>query len=211
MRLVVVGAAGRVGRRVVRNALADGHEVRALVRDPARAGFEPDDRLHVVTGDVLAPSVAEGLVRGADAVVSAVGDPPGTAPRTLRTEAVRAVVRAMDVHGIPRIVVIGAALVLPADETGVALAGERLACDGAPAALLADHRGAWEALRDSGLDWTLICPPAIADGPPTGRYRWAVDGLPAGGTRISAADVADFVRAALAATTWHQARVGLAD
>jgi uncharacterized protein len=205
MRIVVVGASGRVGRQVVADALEGGHEVRALVRNPGAVSFPASPDLHVVRGDILEPAVAEGLVRGADAVVVAVGGPLSDQPVSLRTDAARAIVAAMEIHGVHRLVLVASAAVLP-DPPGV----ERVWPPGL-APLVADHRGAWEIVSRSGLDWTVLCPPDMADGPRSGRYRHEVDRLPAGGTRISTADVADFVRAALASDTWRQARVGLAD
>ncbi len=208
MRLVVFGAGGQVGRRVVEYALEAGHEVRAVVRDPDGLSRGATDSLHVVVGDVLQPFVAEGAVRGADAVVSAIGSRESDRPVTLRTEATRAILAGMAVHGVFRLVLIGSAGLLPAADG--TLRGETRLPPGLTH-VFADHRGAWELVAASGLDWTLVCPPFLRDGPRTRRYRRAIDALPGGGTRISPADVADFVVEALAAGDYRQARVRLAD
>jgi hypothetical protein len=63
---------------------------------------------------------------------------------------------------------------------------------------LADHRLALEHLKRSSLDWIAIRPMALTNGPHTGIYRVASKGLPSGGTRISRADVADFMLKQLA-------------
>jgi nucleoside-diphosphate-sugar epimerase len=66
MKLLVTGATGKVGSRLVKRLVRRGDEVRALVRDPARldaAGAEP------VVGDLLDPGSLVAAVRGVDAVV----------------------------------------------------------------------------------------------------------------------------------------------
>ena len=50
MKITVFGATGGVGREVVRQALDAGHEVTAVVRDPARLPVPAHERLHVATG-----------------------------------------------------------------------------------------------------------------------------------------------------------------
>ena len=75
MKLVVFGATGNVGQRVVAEALRRGHEVVGVVRDPD-AVQSPDKRVRLVKGDATnADSVAK-VARGADAVVSAISPRP---------------------------------------------------------------------------------------------------------------------------------------
>jgi len=72
-RIVVFGAGGRAGRTAVEEAVRRGHEVTAVVRDPAKYG-EPASGVRVVSGDVLdAGSVAE-VAAGHDAAVAGVYD-----------------------------------------------------------------------------------------------------------------------------------------
>ncbi len=59
--------------------------------------------------------------------------------------------------------------------------------------LLRDHAAALEEIRRHDLDWTLVRPLILTDGPWTGRYRVVAEGLPRGGFTISRADVADFM------------------
>jgi uncharacterized protein YbjT (DUF2867 family) len=202
MRVVVFGAAGRVGRRVVEYALEAGHEVRAVVRTAPQVPFPASDRLHLDRGDATDPLVAAMCVRGAGAVVSAVGNGVPEAGVQLRTEATRRILAAMDVHGVPRFVLVSAAAVLPgpwaADETpGLA-------------ALIADHRGAWAAVEASGVDYTLACADRITAGGRRRDYRRAIEALPEGGREISPEDVADFVVDALDAPDYSRTRVGIA-
>jgi uncharacterized protein YbjT (DUF2867 family) len=72
MDILVIGATGSIGRLVVEEALREGHRVRALARDPARArGFDP--RVQVVPGDVTRPAGLAGAILGIDAIVFTLG------------------------------------------------------------------------------------------------------------------------------------------
>ena len=81
MKLTILGATGATGTCLTSQALAAGHEVTAVVRDPARLAVAAHPRLRTVTADVMDPASIAPAIAGADAVISAVG-PRGTAPRT---------------------------------------------------------------------------------------------------------------------------------
>jgi putative NADH-flavin reductase len=72
MNLTVLGATGGTGRQVVEEALAGGHQVTALARDPGKLGLQ-NPRLRVVQGSIQEASAVEEAIAGADAVVSALG------------------------------------------------------------------------------------------------------------------------------------------
>jgi putative NADH-flavin reductase len=191
MRLTIFGATGGTGTRAVRRALEEGHEVTAVVRDPARLGVPAHERLRVLTADVTDPAAIVPAVDGADAVVSALG-PRGTGPTTIRTDACRAIVAAMDKAGVRRLLVVSAAGL-------VADAGDGLVTRHVVKPLIlgrllknsfADLRRCEEEIRACGLDWTIVRPPRLTDGEPAGRYRTAVDVNLRGGRTISRADLA---------------------
>ncbi|MFL5595032.1 MAG: NAD(P)-dependent oxidoreductase, partial [Gemmatimonadaceae bacterium] len=71
MKLVVFGATGNVGQRVVAEALRRGHEVTGVVRDPS-AVQSPDKRVRLVKGDATNADDVAMVARGADAAVSAI-------------------------------------------------------------------------------------------------------------------------------------------
>ena len=73
MRVAVTGGTGFVGRHVIERLLRRDHEVRALVRDPARHGWLRDRQVDMVAGDLETPAALRDLVQGADAVVHLVG------------------------------------------------------------------------------------------------------------------------------------------
>lgn len=182
MKIALIGGAGKVGRHLVREALARGHEVLALVRP---GGSLPDASVATRAVDVFdAQGLAE-TVRGQDAIVSAYGA-PADAPHLLPA-ATAAIVQAARAAGVQRLVTVGGAGGLEI-RPGVRLADS----EGFPAALLPKvkaHADTLAVLAGSGLLWTCVAPAAqIAAGERSGRYRVAVGAL--AGNRISYADFA---------------------
>lgn len=109
MRLTIVGATGGIGSRILVQALAAGHEVTAVVRNPARL---PDGPVRVVTADLSAPGPLDlrPAVDGADAVLSGLGA-RSAAEAGVASRGTRALVEAMRATGVRRIVVVSAASV----------------------------------------------------------------------------------------------------
>src|SRR5690348_5578231 len=102
MKLTILGATGATGIALTSQALAAGHEVTAVVRDPARLAVPAHPRLRTVTADVMDPASITPAIDGADAVLSAVG-PRGTGPTTVIQDSVRSIIRAMQKTGTRRL------------------------------------------------------------------------------------------------------------
>lgn len=108
------GATGRTGSRVLERVLAAGHEVRVLVRDPAKLG-DVADRVVVVVGDVLDAGAVDRTVAGAEVVLALFGQVTGS-PVDLQTRGTRLIVQAMQRHGVSRLVTLsGGGLRAPQD------------------------------------------------------------------------------------------------
>ncbi|WP_280505301.1 NAD(P)-dependent oxidoreductase [Nocardia farcinica] len=193
MRITVLGATGSVGRHLVERAVADGHEVTALVRDPAEPPARP--RVTVVRGDATVPAdVAEALI-DAEAVVVALG--AGRAAG-VREQGTRATVAAMRERGVRRLVCLST---LGAGESRANLnfVWKHLMFGLLLRAAYADHQRQEQVVRESGLDWTLVRPSAYTDGPHTGAYRYGFGPEATDLTlKVSRADVADALLRALA-------------
>jgi len=203
MELLVFGAGSRVGRRVCAYADSDGHSVTAFVREAARAPAG----VSVVEGDVTDADAVAAAVGGQDAVCSALGPGEGGDLAALEV-GVENLLAAMESGGVPRLVAVAAAGILQATPGRL-----RLDLDDFPAGLrpvAAAHRAVYDRLRPSALDWTLVCPPRMPDGPPTNHYRTAVDYLPDGGQSVSTGDVATFVYDAAVNGSHSRERVGIA-
>ncbi|MEP6571337.1 MAG: NAD(P)H-binding protein [Gemmatimonadota bacterium] len=190
MRIAVFGGTGRVGRRVIDYALAERHEVIALVRDPSNCGA-PVMGLTLRGGDVLESTAVAEVVRGADAVISALGGAGLAAPGQAISGGMRNIVAAVREQGGGRVLAVAGSGVLDAAEGGL-----RMDAPGFPEiyrAISEEHRGTFDALRASDLDWTLACCPDLVDGARTDHFRQLADQLPLGGASISVQDVASFL------------------
>ena len=195
MKLTVFGASGGTGTHVVSQALEAGHEVLAVVRDPARLTVPAHPRLEVTAAQVMDPAAIRSAVTGRDAVVSAIG--PSRRPEEKKTRAApvctasaRSITTAMQAAGSRRLVVVSASGPFT-DGDGPLLRYvakpivRRVLKDA-----FADFVAMEQVVQASGLDWTIMRPPALTDKPLTGRYRTR-DGLNLrGGLTVCRADVA---------------------
>ncbi len=189
MKAAVLGATGRTGRLIVEELLRRGHEVTALVRDPAGAGLP--GAVSLQQGDARAGAALRTLATGADVVVSALG--PRKGDRTLHREIAPLLVEAMTGSGVDRYVGIsGAGIDVPGDakslrdrliSTGI----QRLGGNAAKDKVLE-----YEAWAASGLGWTLVRPPRLLDGPATGDVEHDAHRSPRS-TAITRSDLAVFV------------------
>lgn len=191
MRLTVLGATGGTGREIVAQALADGHDVTAVVRDPARLPVE-HDRLTVVRADVFDAAALEPAVKGADAVLSTLGHTSIGDDTPLCADAARATIAAMRATECRRLLVVSAAPVSRNDP------GERLAYRLFVPILryvlrrgYADMAVMEERVREADdLEWTIFRPPRLTDKPATGVARTALNQNVPGGFTVSRADLA---------------------
>jgi putative NADH-flavin reductase len=207
VKLTVFGATGRTGRLVVEQALAAGHQVTALARNPA--ALPTLDGLTVVQGDVLDPSAVQRAVAGGDAVISALGI-ANREPTRIFSEGVANMLRAMKAEEVRRIVVLSADGV---EENPNVNIGQRLVTKLIVARIF---RNRWDDMRrmehelaGSDADWTAIRAPGLKDGERTGRYRVSNGAPVANASRISRADLADYILTHLADPASYRTVVGV--
>jgi putative NADH-flavin reductase len=184
----IFGASGRIGGELLRQSLDAGHEVTAVVR----SGLDlTHPRLTVVQADVMDPGAITGAVDGADAVFSALG-PHGTGPTTVCSDGVRSIATAMAKAGAQRLLVVSADGPYIYPENGLLMRRvakplvQRMLRQG-----FADLLRMEETIRNTDLNWTVVRPPRLTNGPLTRDYRTAIDAGLRGGSKISRADVAD--------------------
>src|SRR6266581_4932353 len=191
MKLIIFGATGQTGRLLIEQGLTEGHEVTGFARDPTRLNAASGS-IRVVQGNVLDPAAVDRAIAGQGAVFSALGTEARGSPPVL-PNGTRHILEAMERHGVKRIVVLSAAGALH-EPAGTVLGGVGLALARAVIpSVYREHRGMLEELRTRALDWIAVRPVLLTNGPRTGRYRVASEGIPRGGYRISRADVADFM------------------
>jgi len=151
MRVALLGANGRTGRRVLARLLEAGDEVTAIVRTEERLADVEHPLLSVCAGDVCDPRVLEGALPGHDVVISTLGPRmPTRATCAIYPESAAAVVEAMKNAGVNRILVVSTALLFPS--RGLFQRVLRWV-----ARHNARHASRMEeTLRESGLDWTIV-------------------------------------------------------
>jgi putative NADH-flavin reductase len=192
MRLTIFGATGGTGVLTVRRALDAGHEVTAVVRDPA--GLPSDLRAcaDVVRADIMDPAAIEGAVKGRDAVLSALGTREGRAPTSVCADGTRSITTAMTATGADRFVLVSASGLHagPGDDPVTRFVVKPLILQPLLKYAFTDMRAAEALTRASGLRWTIVRPPRLTNGPGNGRYRKAADRNVLGGASIARADLA---------------------
>jgi putative NADH-flavin reductase len=199
-RVLVLGATGGTGRHVVEQAAARGLEVTALVRTPGRLPLTLP-ALRVVVGDIRTDSPAvRSAFAGQDAVISALGVGRSFASHGLMAGAVPLIVAAMREHDVRRLVVMSAFGVGPTwQDTPLLprLFAKTLLRD------IYDDKAASEAvIKASGLDWTIVYPAGLTNGPATGTVRVGERLKLSGFPRVSRANVAAVLLQQLDDTTF---------
>ena len=190
-KVLIVGATGGTGRSLVEQALTAGHSVTAFVRNPEKVGRH-HERLRVVAGDAAsgAPSLSQAM-RGQDAVISALGRGQSFKADSLIQRSVPHLLAAMQEHGVRRLVftsALGVAETVQQVPLMMRVFARLLLRD-----IYADKAAGEALIRRSGLEWTIVHPAGLTNGPLTGTYRagerLALRGFPT----ISRADTAHFL------------------
>ena len=208
MKLLVLGATGGVGQQIVAQALEAGHEVTAFVRSPDKM-LAKHDRLHVMAGSVAdgGPALVD-AVRGHDAVISALGRGQSLKSMGFIQRSVPPIVSAMQTAGISRLIftsAIGVGITIRDAPLLSRLVIRFLLSD-----IYADKIAGEEPIHRSGLDWTLVQPAQLTDGPLTRVYRAGERLTMRGMPKVSRADVAHFILSQLDSTAYQRRVVMLA-
>jgi nucleoside-diphosphate-sugar epimerase len=212
MRIVIFGANGPTGRLLTSQALVAGHEVTAVTRRPTEFPLD-DERLRVAGADVHDRRAVDGVVAGADVVLSTLGVPFTRKPVSIYSDGIRNITAAMTRHGVKRIVVVSSSATYPHHHADGGLLMNRVLQPIVVATIgrttYADMRTMEEHLRAGGLDFTIVRPSGLFDTTTVSRYLLHEDQAP--GIFTSRADLAAsmleqvtdtrFVGKALAVTT----------
>ncbi|HEV2244843.1 MAG TPA: NAD(P)H-binding protein, partial [Streptosporangiaceae bacterium] len=172
------------------------------------AALSPFAGLTVVRGDALDESAVAEAIAGADAVVSALG-PRGAKRPGLLAGAAFNTVGAMRQTGARRLICVSAAGAFITGDPNMSWLVKQV-LPRVFARPFADVRGMEDVVRESGLDWTLVRATRLVNSPATGQYRVSPDYPPPGGGKISRADVAHFIAAALTGNSWQRSAPVLA-
>jgi putative NADH-flavin reductase len=223
MRLTIFAATGGIGGQILEQALAAGHDVTAVVRNPGNLPGNLNGT-RVVRTDLAGPEpgALETAVAGADAVLSGLG-PRALTKAGVAEQGTRAILRAMQATGVRRILVVSAAPIStvpspsrpdpPRHDPGEGFLMRNLLTPFARTVMrerYADLALMEDVLRASRLEWTIFRPPRLTNGPLTGKYRTAFGQNLRGGALISRADVASAMLAALERPETIRQAIGIA-
>jgi len=194
MKIALIGATGFVGTALVAELLQRGHQVTALVRNPARLAAQPGLAARAL--DAYDPDAVAAAVKGHDAVISAFNpgwDDPALYDRFMSGS--RAIAAGVEQSGVKRLLVVGGAgslFVAP----GVQLVDTPEFASHVPPNVVPGAKAARDALAamrgNTALDWTFVSPPALlAPGERSGQYRLGGEDLLMAGAAPAGISVAD--------------------
>ena len=190
MNILVFGATGATGQQVVKQALSRGHRVTAFVRRPE--ALETADNVRIVVGDATRDKskIAEAM-SGQELVISTLGRRNSFRSDHLISRSMEAIVPSMEQAGVRRMTLMSSFGVGESLRDAPLIPGimyRVLLKD-----IFADKETAERGLRASGLDWTIVYPVLLTNGPLTEQYRVGERLDLHGISKISRADVAHFI------------------
>ena len=192
MKVIVIGAAGKSGKAVVEAALSAGHQVTALVH---KAGdYEPANVI-VTEGDATKAVDMERAIAGHDAVVDTIGGKVPWKATGLEGTAAEAITSGMQKHGVRRLVVIS--MIGVGDSESSVPIYERMLIPTVLGGEKKDKENMESTVYASGLDWIIVRPPFLSDGPAKGQVRVFEASSGEKAHKITRADLATFIVAQL--------------
>ncbi len=207
MKLLVFGATGGTGREIVKQALEAGHEVSAFVRNPAKLDLT-HEMLKLIQGDIRDVSSVTGAVPGHDAVLSALGS-PGLGKSNELSEGTKRIVSAMSEFGVKRLI-FESSIGIGDSRRHAGLFARWVFFPLVVKNIFADKEIQERYIMESTLDWTIVRPGRLTNGPRTGVYRHGsqINENAVGGA-ISRADVATFMLQQLSDNTYLRRTPGV--
>ena len=175
MKLTIFGPTGGTGRQLVEQALAAGHKVTAVAREPKSVAIAHSNLL-VVQGDVLEPGWLQAGMEGSDAVLSALGTSAMKQPTSVYSRGTASILAAMTTAGITRLIAVSAIPLVSKQQKSLL---ERKLIHPTMYRFFGggyqDMRRMEISLEGGSIDWTIFRPPRLTDKPKTGSSRIAID------------------------------------
>ncbi len=192
LHIAVMGANGGIGRQTVREALNAGHHVTAILRTPSKL-ILLHPNLKIVKGNIMNPETLETPLENIDVVISAIGK-SSFKPTELYSDGNKNLMSAMQKMGVKRAFFISASgLDVNPTHSFLVRFATKYILQKLLRNMYADIRIMEKNVKESGLNWTIMRPPRLTDGPVTGAYRVSINNILNNSLSISRADVADFM------------------
>jgi len=147
MRITVLGASGKTGTEIVKQALTAGHVVYAVTHHGD--GFETSPNLHVIVGDATDPSIITQASEDSDVILSVLGAASNKA--TVMTDATKAVIEASKLTGCKRFILMSSFIVEASHLKGIVKMGGSMM-----KGMVKDKSTSENQIRSSDLDWTIV-------------------------------------------------------
>ncbi len=206
--ILVIGATGRAGIKLVEYALEQGHNVTAFSRHVEKMPIDHPN-LTCVHGDVLYKGLIDSAMKGQDIVLSVIGIRQVKGPITLMSKGMKNIIRSMEEHGVKRLLTITGAGILQENEHLLLM--DSLSFPPNLLNLSQDHKRVWKLLKASNLDWTIVCPAFMHMQNPTGKYVVVRNAYPPKArNEVSVEDVAEFMVYEMSNNEYIHTRVGIA-
>jgi putative NADH-flavin reductase len=192
MRITIFGATGETGKQLVEQALAEGNEVVAFVRNPSKLNIT-DKNLTILKGELTDDALIENAVRGSDAVISVLGPRGGSRNKPL-TQGMHNIIEAMKKQGVRRLIISSTLSAkdpndLPEFRFKALVTFVRVTMHAAYEEIVSVA----DTVRASNLDWTIVRLTMLNNNHKSGKVRAGYLGRGEVGTWISRADIADFM------------------
>jgi uncharacterized protein len=205
MKILLLGSTGRVGQPLLKMMLKDENDVTVLVRDRNKLQVSHPN-LHILQGDVLHQENINFALKHQDIVVSALN----TDGAETISKSMPLIINSMKYYGVHRILTTGTAGILQSRTEPEKYHFQSNESKRKTTRAAEDHLKGYLHLKESDLNWTVICPTYLPEGEITGTYRVEKDILPADAVKISTGDTAHFTYHEIWAQKFPKCRVGIA-
>lgn len=208
MKIAVIGATGGVGEQIVRQALEQGHSVKAFSRNPAKLSLQHPN-LELVKGDAIYLADIEQAIKGSDAVICTLGA-PASDKSNIRTEGTKNIIQAMQSQAVQRLLCLSS-LGFGDSRPMLPFVLKYIIMPFILKNVMADHESQEAVIKQSNLDWTIVRPGSLTNAPATGTYRYgfSYDDKNLQIKKIARADVASFMLKQLQDDTYSRKTVGI--
>ncbi len=201
MRLLIIGASGRTGKKLLSQALDLNMEVTVLVRNPKKVKLT-NPNLHIIQGNILDFDKVKEVVNGQDAVLSALGHKRFFIPTSILSKGTEHMIQAMEEQGVKRFICI-TSLGVNDSRFKLGLYYTLFVIPFIVFFYFRDKAKQEKLIQKSKLDWTIVRPGQLTNGKKRAVYK---HGAHVGNyiltKMISRADVAHFMLSQLSSTTY---------